>query len=109
MATPAFAPHQLAKLRSLSPIDAFWHLLGLFLPAWLTAAMAAAAAKQLWRNELRSVRWARLTLWAGASGSLVLLGGLALLGRDGRMLSYALMVLAAALALGWAGFLRPRR
>ena len=30
-------------------------------------------------------------------------------GRDGRMFSYALMVLAAALALWWAGFVRPRR
>lgn len=93
----------------MSPIDAFWHLLGLFLPAWLTAALAAAGAKLLWRSELRAVRWARLTLWAGAAGSMVLLGGMVLLGRDGRMLSYALMVLAAALALWWAGFPRPRR
>ena len=93
----------------MSPIDAFWHLLGLFLPAWLTAALAAAAAKLLWRGDLRGVRWTRPALWAGAAGSLVLLGGLVLLGRDGRMLSYALMLLAAALALWWAGFLRPRR
>ena len=109
MAIPGFAPHQPANLRPLSPIDAFWHLLGLFMPAWLTGALAAAGAKLLWRGELRGVRWTRLTLWAGGAGSLVLLGGLVLLGRDGRMLSYALMVLAAALALGWAGFLRPRR
>lgn len=93
----------------MSPIDAFWHVLGLFTPAWLTAALAAAAAKLLWRGELRGVPWWRLALWAGAAGSLVLLGALVLLGRDGRMLSYALMVLAAALALGWAGFRRPRR
>ena len=92
----------------MSPIDAFWHLLGLCLPAWLTGALAAAGAKLLWRGDLRHSSWVRLALWAGAAGSLVLLGGLALLGRDGRMLSYGLMVLAVALTLGWAGPLRRR-
>ena len=93
----------------MSPLDALWHLLGLVLPAWTTAALAAGLAKLLWRAELRGVRWLRLLLWAGVAGSLVLIGGLVLLGRDGRMLSYALMAAAAALALWWSGFVRPRR
>jgi len=87
----------------LSPLDALWHLLGLFLPAWMSGALAAAAAKALWHHDLRGVRWTRLTLWSGTAGSLALLGGLIAFGRDGRMLSYALMLLAAALALWWAG------
>jgi hypothetical protein len=93
----------------MSPIDALWHLLGLFLPALATGALAAAAAKALWRAELKGSRWSRLVLWSGGAGSLALLAGLVVLGRDGRMLSYAAMLVAAALALWWAGFVRPRR
>ena len=93
----------------MSPIDAFWHVLGLFLPALGTAVIAAAAAKGLfWRADLRRVRWRRLIGWACSAGSLALLGGLLLLGRDGRMASYGAMVAASALALWWAGFVRPR-
>jgi hypothetical protein len=92
----------------MSPIDALWHLLGLFLPALATGALAAGAAKGLWRNDLKGNRWSRLAFWSAGAGSLALLCGLVVFGRDGRMLSYALMVLAAALALWWAGFVRPR-
>ena len=93
----------------MSPIDAFWHVLGLFPPALGTGLIAAAAAKGLfWRAELRRVRWRRLIGWACAAGSLALLGGLVLFGRDGRIASYGAMVAASALALWWAGFVRPR-
>lgn len=88
----------------MSAIDAFWHLLGLFLPALGTGLIAATAAKGLlWRAELRRVRWLRLVAWACAAGALALLGGLVLFGRDGRMASYGAMVVASALALWWAG------
>jgi len=93
----------------MSFLDAFWHVLGLFLPALGTGLIAAAAAKGLfWRAELRRVRWRRLIVWACAAGSLALLGGLLLFGRDGRMASYGAMAAASALALWWAGFVRPR-
>jgi hypothetical protein len=93
----------------MSPLDAFWHLLGLVLPALMTGVLASAAAKWLlWRAELRRVRWRRLAAWACGAGSLALLGGLVLLGRDGRIASYGAMVAACALALWWAGFVRPR-
>ena len=93
----------------MSPIDALWHLLGLFLPALATGALAAGAAKGLWRGDLRGSPWSRLALWSAGAGSLALLGGLVVFGRDGRMLSYAAMLVAAAQALWWAGFVRPRR
>jgi Na+-translocating ferredoxin:NAD+ oxidoreductase RnfE subunit len=93
----------------MSPIDALWHLLGLFLPALATGALVAGAAKGLWRTNLRGSAWSRLALWSASAGSLALLGGLVVFGRDGRMLSYAAMLAAAALALWWAGFVRPRR
>jgi hypothetical protein len=100
---------QRVRLLTMSFLDAFWHVLGLFLPALGTGLIAAAAAKGLfWRAELRRVRWLRLAAWACVAGSLALLGGLLLFGRDGRMASYGAMVAASALALWWAGFVRPR-
>ena len=92
----------------MSPIDALWHLLGLFMPALATGVLAASAAKWLWRADLKSSRWWRLVGWSVGAGSLALFAGLVGFGRDGRMLSYALMVVATALALWWAGFVRPR-
>lgn len=93
----------------MSPLDALWHVLGLFLPALGTGLLAAAAAKGLfWRAELRRVGWWRLIAWSCSAGSLALLGGLVLFGRDGRMASYGAMVAASALALWWTGFVRPR-
>jgi hypothetical protein len=86
----------------MNAFDASWHLLGLFLPALTTAAIAASAAKLLWRAELRRIGWLRLLVWTAAAGSLALLGGLLLLGRDGRIASYGTMVVAAALVLWWA-------
>jgi hypothetical protein len=93
----------------MSPLDAFWHLLGFFMPALVTGALAAAAAKWLWRSELSAVPWRRLAAWPIAAGAAVSLAGLVISGRDGRMLTYAAMVAASALALWWAGFVAPRR
>ena len=86
----------------MNAFDALWHLLGLFMPALGTAAIAASAAKLLWRAELRRIGWLRLVAWTAAAGSLALLGGLLLLGRDGRIASYGAMVGASALVLWWA-------
>ncbi len=84
-------------------IDAFWHLLNLLAPALGLGLISAALAKLLWRQELRTVPWRRLAAWASGAGCLVIVGGLLLLGRDGRMATYAAMVLAAAVVLWWQG------
>ena len=86
----------------MTAIDALWHVLGLFAPALLTAAIAAGAAKLLWRAQLRRIGWLRLAGRTAAAGALALLGGLLLLGRDGRMASYGAMVVASAVVLWWA-------
>ncbi len=93
----------------MGPIDAFWHMFNFFAPALGVGIIAAGGAKLLWRQELRQRSWRRLALWSSAAGALVLLVGLVAFGRDGRMLSYALMVVAAALALWWAAFAPSRR
>ena len=92
----------------MDPLDAFWHLVNFPLPALGVGALAAAAAKLLWRRELASTSWLRLAGWASAAGVVALLAGLGFFGRDGQMASYARRGLAAAGALWWAGFGRRR-
>jgi hypothetical protein len=88
----------------LQAADAFWHLTNFFAPAVVLGAIAAAAAKLIWRRELGSVRLVRLWAWAGGAAALASIGGLLAFEHDGRMATYGAMVLASALALWWAGF-----
>ena len=90
----------------MGPVDAFWHLSNFFGPALGLALVAPALAKLLWRRELRTVAWRSLAGWTFGVCAAVLLAGLVITGRDGRMLTYAAMVLAAALALWWRGWAR---
>jgi hypothetical protein len=92
----------------MGPIDGLWHVLNFFAPAVFVGTGAAAAAKLLWRRELAAAGWRRLAAWASAAAALALVGGLVVGERDGRMGTYAAMVLATALALWWAGFVRRR-
>jgi hypothetical protein len=88
----------------MGPLDAFWHLLNFIAPALGLGLISAAAVKLLWRRDLASVRWARLAAWGSTAALLALVGGLLIQGRDGRMSTYAAMVLACALAQWWAAF-----
>lgn len=93
----------------MGPLDALWHVANLFLPALGLGALAAALAKLLWRRELAPVPWTRLAGPACAASAVVVLAGLALSGRDGKMVTYAAMVAASALTLWWQGFGPGRR
>ena len=93
----------------MGPLDALWHVANLFVPALALGALAAGLTKLLWRRELAAVPWKRLAGPACAACAAVTLAGLALLGRDGRMATYAAMVLACALTLWWQGFGPGRR
>jgi hypothetical protein len=88
----------------MGPLDALWHLGNFFLPALALGALAAAAAKLLWRRELAAVAWRRLAAPASLACAAVVLAGLVVFGRDGRMATYAAMVVACALTLWWRGF-----
>ena len=92
----------------MSPFDALWHLLNFFAPAIGVGMLASLLAKLLWRRDLAAVSWLRLAFWSAGTCAAVLVGGLLLFGRDGKMGTYAAMVLACAMSLWWAGF-APRR
>lgn len=93
----------------MSPLDIFWHLSNLFLPAVGLGLIAPALAKAVWWRELKSVRYARLVAWCMPSAAVCVIGGLLLLGRDGRMSTYAVMGLVSASVLWWVGFGPGRR
>lgn len=87
----------------MGPIDFAWHLANLFAVSLLFGLCVAAGAKLLWRRALTQWSWLRLAAAVAGASALVTLGGLLLFGRDGRMATYAAMVLAAAAVLAWAG------
>lgn len=87
-------------------LSAFWHLCNLFAPGVGVALIAALATKLLWRAELRSVGFLRLWGWASVAAVVVSISGLVVFGRDGKMATYAAMVVACAVGLWLAGFVR---
>ena len=88
----------------MNPVDAFWHFVNFFAPAVGVGFIAAGATKLLWGRELAGVAWWRLGGWASAATAAVLLLGLVIFESDGKMATYAAMVVACALALWWVGF-----
>ena len=90
-------------------LDGLWHLLNFCAPAAGLALVTSSIAKLLWLRELKGVSWLRLTGWAAGWTFVVAVGGLIVFGRDGKMATYAAMVLACATSVWWTGFGPGRR
>ncbi len=88
----------------MQPSDAFWHIANFFAPALVAGYLAAAMAKFLWRQALADVGWLRLGTLASAAMAAVSALGLVAFEHDGKMATYAAMVVACAFALWWWGF-----
>ena len=78
-------------------VDASIHLLNFIAPAFFLALGLVACAKIMGLNAPVSIAW-----WVQAAitflvGCLVLTLGLWMFGRDGKMATYALLVLSSAL------------
>jgi hypothetical protein len=82
-------------------LDLFWHICDFAAPAILLGVISATAAKWLWRGPLRTVPWIHLGCSAAAASLLACIAGLVITGRDGKMVTYAAMVLACAISLWW--------
>jgi len=88
----------------LQASDAFWQIANFFAPAFVAGYIAAALAKLLWRRALAGAGWLRLGTWASAAMAAASALGLVAFEHDGKMATYAAMVVACALALWWRGF-----
>ena len=77
-------------------LDVVVHLLGFVLPALAVSLFLVGGAAVCLPRHPASPRW--WVQWAvnAAVGVLVLLGGLVLTGRDGKVATYAVLVLAMA-------------
>jgi hypothetical protein len=84
----------------LDPLNLFWHLANFVLPAVGVGALTAALCKLLWRRRLARTPWFTLAWQASAAGLAVLVAGLVITGHDGRMITYAGLVVACA-AVPW--------
>lgn len=89
-------------------LDAFWHVANFFAPVFALGLVSALATKIVWRRELAAVPWRRLWAAASIAAAVVAIAGLIAYDADGRMATYAGMVVASALALWWVGFRRAR-
>ena len=87
----------------MGPLDGLWHLLNFFAPAWGVSALALVMAAGVWRRAMKGQAWLRLWVRTALVGSGVLVLGLVVFERDGRMLTYAALVVATALSLWWWG------
>jgi hypothetical protein len=85
----------------LDALALFWHLANFILPAVGMGALTAALCKALWRRSLARTPWFTLAWQSSAAGLAVLLAGLVVTGHDGRMVTWAALVVACALVPWW--------
>jgi hypothetical protein len=88
--------------------SAFWHIVNFLAPATVLGGIAAAATGWIWRRELAAGSVWRFWLAAGLAAASTEVAGLLVFGHDGKMLTYAVMVVASAAAVWFSGF-RSRR
>jgi hypothetical protein len=82
----------------MGPLDLILHLLNFVAPAVWVAALTVLATRFLMRKQAKaSVWWIQFAI-VFLAGVAVLMGGLWIFGRDGKMLTYAALVLAVATA-----------
>ncbi len=92
----------------MGPLDLFLHLLSFAAPAVAIASVVALAARILMPRRPASYPWWAQAAISSIVGVLVLGAGLWHFGVDGKMVTYAALVLAVgscqwALSRGWRG------
>ena len=73
------------------------HLVNFVLPAFWMATVLLVVHGLLQRRRKQPVRWRRHWLWLFGSGVAVLLAGLVMFQRDGKMLTYVALALVMGL------------
>ena len=77
-------------------VDFFWHLAGFLLPAAALAAGMVLLLRVRGRGSPGELGWPAQLAFHFGVGVAVLVAGLVLSGRDGRLLTYAALVLVSA-------------
>lgn len=75
-------------------LDFFLHLLNLLAPALFLSVVLAGGARLVWRKKAHLLPWYHMASVNALLGILVLALGLVLSGQDGRVATYACLVLA---------------
>ena len=85
----------------MGPLDALIHLLNFMAPALCLAVLTPSLTRIFTRKvSIAPVWWAQVAI-NFAFCMLMLVSGLVFFGRDGKMASYAAMVLACASSQTW--------
>ncbi|MFZ3124574.1 MAG: hypothetical protein WA129_05550 [Acidovorax sp.] len=92
----------------MGPLDALNHVVNFLAPAAALALMLVLGGRLMRSKGALALSWWVQLAINFAVGAAVLVAGLVLLGRDGKMLTYAALVLACAscqwvLVRGWRG------
>ena len=85
----------------MGPIDSFIHVLNFALPALAVGVLTALAARIFIKNKPKAQAWYAQAAINFLVCLLVLVGGLWFFGRDGKMATYAALVLAGATSQWW--------
>jgi hypothetical protein len=82
----------------MGPYELVLHLLGFAMPAFGVALLVALAARWMLGAEMRRRSWWAAVTVNFVAGLSVLAAGLAWFGRDGKMATYAALVVVVATA-----------
>ena len=85
------------------------HLLGLLVAALGAGLLSAVLAKWIWHRAFKATGLLQLAGWTSGAGVVALAVGLVAFGHDGKLVSYAALVVLNALCLAWVGWGRGRR
>jgi hypothetical protein len=85
----------------MGPLDLLLHLMGFLAPAAAVALLVSAMSRVLMPKRAVARSWRASFAIDFIAGAAVLVLGLVLFGRDGKMLTYTALVLACA-STQWA-------
>jgi hypothetical protein len=94
-------PRLAFAITAMGPLDLLNHLLNFMAPAAAVAVLLALSVKVLMRKVAPASSLSAQIAINFVVGVLVLVAGLVVFGRDGKMASYAIMVLACASSQWW--------
>ncbi|MET0382354.1 MAG: hypothetical protein ABW032_02925 [Burkholderiaceae bacterium] len=81
----------------MDPLGLFWHIANFAAPALGVGMLSAFLCKAFWRRSLARAPWFALAWRSGAAGLAVSIAGLVITGHDGRLATYAALVVVCAL------------